>query len=183
MHSLIFQISNCPIVEDNYIGIDHVEAGEMASIDYCDEVEQSERKSVIDNLVNRTLPASMFTINPDGESLTYGGDFTEWCRQYVRSLHDKAMAINEANVFKYIGAAFQLQKAIVNPLATDILFVTDLTEGMGTAERSRQLMRIIGELQIGAKLYIGAILTITADTYDYEIYCRKNPDMGVMLSH
>ena len=158
MHSLIFQISNCPIAEDNYIGIDHVEAGEMASIDYCDEVEQSERKSVIDNLVNRTLPASMFTINPDGESLTYGGGFTEWCRQYVRSLHDNAMAINEANVFKYIGAAFQLQKAIVNPLATDILFVTDLTEGMGTAERSRQLMRIIGELQIGAKLYIGAIL-------------------------
>ena len=158
MHSLIFQISNCPIAEDNYIGIDHVEAGEMASIDYCDEVEQSERKSVINNLVNRTLPASMFTINPDGESLTYRGGFTEWCRQYVRSLHDKAMAINEANVFKYIGPAFQLQKAIVNPLATDILFVSDLTEGMGTAERSRQLMRIIGELQIGAKLYIGAIL-------------------------
>lgn len=158
MHSLIIQISNRPIAEDNYIGIDHVEAGEMASIDYCDEIEQSERKGVINNLVNRTLPAGMFTINPDGESLTYRGGFTEWCRKYVRSLHDKAMAINEANVFKYIGPAFQLQKAIVNPLATDILFVTDFTDGMGTAERSRQLMCIIGELQIGDKLYIGAVL-------------------------
>lgn len=39
MHSLIFQISDHPIAEDNYIGIDHVEAGEMASIDYCDRIE------------------------------------------------------------------------------------------------------------------------------------------------
>ena len=157
MHSLIFQISNCPIAEDNYIGIDHVEAGEMASIDYCDEVEQSERKSVIDNLVNRTLPASMFTINPDGESLTYGGGFTEWCRQYVRSLHDKAMAINEANVFKYIGAAFQLQKAIVNPLDSVDYYVTE-SDSYGTAERSRDLMLMVGRLEAGAKLYIGEVL-------------------------
>lgn len=90
MHSLIIQISDRPIAEDSYTGIDHVEAGEMASIDYCDEIEQSERKGVISNLVNRTLPAGMFTINPDGETLTYRGGFTEWCRQYVRSLHDKA---------------------------------------------------------------------------------------------
>lgn len=162
MHSLIIQISDRPIAEDSYIGIDHVEAGEMASIDYCDEIEQSERKGVISNLVNRTLPAGMFTINPDGETLTYRGGFTEWCRLYVRSLHEKAMAINEASVFKYIGPAFQLQKAIVNPLATDTLFVTDFADGMGTAERSRQLMQTIADLQIGAKLYIGAILNYHA---------------------
>lgn len=158
MHSLIFQISDRPIAEDNYIGIDHVEAGEMVSIDYCDRIESHERDNAICNFVGRTLPACMFTVNPDGKSLTYHGGFTEWNREYVRSLHDKAMTINEATVFKYVGPAYQLQKAIVNPLGTDILFVSDFADGMGTAERSRQLMRIIGELQIGDKLYIGAVL-------------------------
>lgn len=158
MHSLIFQISDRPIAEDDYIGIDHVEAGEMASIDYCDRIEHPERNNAIHNLVGRTLPSCMFSVNSDGKSLTYHGGFTEWNREYVRSLHDKATAINEATVFKYVGPAYQLQKAIVNPLGTDILFVTDFADGMGTAERSRQLMRIIGELQIGDKLYIGAVL-------------------------
>ena len=109
MHSLIFQISDRPIAEDNYIGIDHVEAGEMASIDYCDRIEQPERNNAIHNLVGRTLPSCMFTVNPDGKSLTYHGGFTEWNRKYVRSLHDKAISINEATVFKYVGPAYQLQ--------------------------------------------------------------------------
>ncbi len=158
MHSYIYQISQCPIGSVEYIGQDHIEAGEMASIDYCDEIEPSERMAALHNLVGRVLPAGMFTINPDGGSLTYQGGFTEWDREYVRSLLDKAASVNKANVFKYIGPAYQLQKAIVNPLGTDSLFVTDYADGIGTAERSRQLMRIIGGLQIGEKLYIGAIL-------------------------
>lgn len=35
MHSSIFQIAEHPIGTDEYVGIDHVEAGEMTSIDYC----------------------------------------------------------------------------------------------------------------------------------------------------
>lgn len=158
MHSYIYQISQFPIGSDEYIGQDHIEAGEMTSIDYCDELNQSERMAALHNLVGRELPACMFTINPDGGSMTYHGGFTEWNREYVRSLLDKAASVNETNVFKYIGPTYQLQKAIVNPLGADSLFVTDYADGIGTAERFRQLMRIMGELQIGEKLYIGAIL-------------------------
>lgn len=162
MHSYIYQIAEHPIGQDEYIGQDHIEAGEMASIDYCEEIEPSERMAALHNLVGRVLPACMFTINPDGKSLTYHGGFTEWNREYVRSLLGRAASVNEANVFKYIGPVYQLQKAIANPLNTDCIFVTDYCDGSGTAERSRELMRIIGELQIGEKLYIGAILNYHA---------------------
>lgn len=162
MHSYIYQISQYPIGKDEYIGQDHIVAGEMASIDYCEEIEPSEHMAALHNLVGRVLPACMVTINPDGTSLTYHGGFTEWNREYVKSLLVKATSVNETNVFKYIGPTYQLQKAIVNPLGTDSLFVTEYTDGIGTAERSRELMRIIGELQIGEKLYIGAILNYHA---------------------
>ena len=50
MHSTIFQIAEQPIGTDEYVGIDHVEAGEMTSIDYCREVSQSERAKLIKTL-------------------------------------------------------------------------------------------------------------------------------------
>lgn len=158
MHSLIFQISDRPIEADDHINIDLIEAGETVSIDYCMEIESDERNTAIIAFFERTFPQGMFTINPDEETVTYQGGFNEWNSGYIRSLIDKAKAVTEANVFKYAGAAYRLQQAIVNPLDTAILFVTDFTDGMGTAERSRSLMRLISELQIGAKLYIGAIL-------------------------
>ena len=65
--------------------------------------------------------------------------------------------INEENIMKWVGPAYQLQKAILNPLCTDALFVTDFSNGYGLAERSRELMTIIGNLEIGDKLYVGAV--------------------------
>lgn len=52
----------------------------------------------------------------------------------------------------------QLKKAIINPLGTDALFVTEFYGGAGTAERSADLMDIIARLKKGDRLYIGAIL-------------------------
>lgn len=158
MHSTIYQIAERPIRPDEYADVDNIEAGEMASIFYAREAEKSERAERIKILVERVLPKGMFTVSPDGETLTYKGGFTEWSRKYTASLLEKASVINETNVFKYIGPAFQLQKAIVNPLDTDCLFITTFCDCSGTAERSRELMRLIGNLQIGARLYIGAIL-------------------------
>ena len=158
MHSLIFQISDRPIEADAHINIGLVEAGETVSIDYCMKIEPNERKTAIFAFFERTFPQGMFTINPDEETVTYQGGFNEWNSGYVRSLIDKAKAVTEANVFKYAGAAYRLQQAIVNPLDSSVLFVTDFADGTATVERSRSLMRLISELQIGAKLYIGTIL-------------------------
>lgn len=158
MHSTIFQIATRPILPDEYVGIDNIEAGEMTSIFYCRETERSERAERINILVGRVLPKGMFSVSPDGETLIYKGGFTEWNRKYAASLVEKASVINDTNVFKYIGPAYQFQKAIVNPLDTDSLFITEFCDCSGTAERSRELMRLIGSLQIGARLYVGAIL-------------------------
>lgn len=158
MHSTIYQIAERPITPGEYIGIDHVSEGEAVSIDYCSEVGSEERAELIKALAMRVLPAGMFTVNPDGESLTYRGGFTEWRHEYTASFLEKANGIDETNIFKYVGPAYRLQKAIVNPLDTDNLFITSFAEGLGTAEKSRQLMREIGRLQIGESLYIGAVL-------------------------
>ena len=117
MHSTIFQIATQPIQPDEYVGIDNIEAGEMASIFYAREAEKSERAERIKILVGRILPAGMFVVSPDGETLIYKGGFTEW----------------------------------------KSLFVTTFYGSSGTAERSRELMRLIGGLQIGARHYVGAI--------------------------
>ena len=57
-----------------------------------------------------------------------------------------------------LGPAYQLQKAILNPLDTDALFITDFANCYGLAERSRELMTMIGNLQTGERLYIGAVV-------------------------
>ncbi len=158
MHSTIYQIAERPILPDEYVGADNVEAADMTMIDYCQEVSKEERAELIKALVERILPAGMFSLNPDGESLTYKGGFTEWSREYAATLHEKAAAIDETNLFKYVGPVYRLQKAIANPLATDALFITSIAGDSCFADRSRELMRLIGNLQIGARLYIGAIL-------------------------
>ena len=50
------------------------------------------------------------------------------------------------------------KKVIVNPLDTSSLFVTDFTHPDVKAERSIVLMRLIGCMVKGEKLYIGSVL-------------------------
>lgn len=137
MHSTIYQIAERPIQPDEYVGVYNIEAGEMASIFYAREAEKSERAERIKILVGRVLPKGMFAVSPNGETLIYKGGFTEWSRKYAATLLDKANFINETN-FKYIGPTYQLQKAIVNPLDTESLFITTFCDCSGTAERSRE---------------------------------------------
>ena len=73
MHSTIYQIAERPILPDEYVGADNVEAADMTMIDYFQEVSKEERAELIKALVERILPAGMFSLNPDGESLTYKG--------------------------------------------------------------------------------------------------------------
>lgn len=158
MHSNIFQISDRPIEADDIIGIDRVTAGDMASIDYTQEVSVAERKAKIRILVESILPKGMFALCEDGETIAYTGGFTEWRKSYISNIRAKAEDIDEGNVMKWIGPAYQLKKAILNPLDTNFLFVTDFCDGCGLAERSRELMILVGNLQAGERLYIGAVL-------------------------
>lgn len=157
MHSIIYQISNQPISKEEHIGVDHIEAGDMTSLDYAYESSEEERKENIRCLVEHILPKEMFSLNEDGETIVYQSGFAEWRKSYLDTIHTRMADINEENIMKWVGPAYQLQKAILNPLCTDALFVTDFSNGYGLAERSRELMTIIGSLEIGDKLYIGAV--------------------------
>lgn len=157
MHGIIYQISDSPIDRDNYIGVDTVSEGDMAGFDYLYDTTEEERRKQIQYLVEHTLPKGMFTIGTDGETLVYHGGFAEWRKTYLDLIRTRTEAINEENIMEWIGPAYQLQKAIVNPLDSVDYYVTE-SDSYGTAERSRDLMLMVGRLEVGAKLYIGEVL-------------------------
>jgi hypothetical protein len=155
MHSNIFQISTKPISKERYTNPDNFEGGDMTSLDYAYDIEAEQRSEIIRILAENILPKGMFTLNPDSETLTYNGGMAEWKKEYICNIHNKAKEVNEKNVMDWVGKAFHLQMAIVDPLDTAFLFIT---EEYASAERSRELMRLIDCLQEGEQLYIGAIL-------------------------
>lgn len=157
MHGIIYQISDSPIDRDNYIGVDTVSEGDMAGFDYLYDTTEEERRKQIQYLVEHTLPKGMFTIDTDGETIVYQGGFSEWRKTYLDLIRTRTEAINEENIMEWIGPAYQLQKAIVNPLDSVDYYVTE-SDSYGTAERSRDLMLMVGRLEAGAKLYIGEVL-------------------------
>ena len=157
MFSTIFQLSNRPIEKREYIGIEHVGQGDMVFMDYTCEIDNEDRKREIKNLAGRILPEGMFTLNAD-ETLAYNGGFTEWRKTYLDLIRKRTDALTEKNIMEGAGTAYHLQKAILNPLATDCLFITEFCDGHGTAERSRELMRLVETLAAGEKLYIGAVI-------------------------
>jgi len=157
MHSTIYQISTEPIAEKDYLRIDNIVAGEMASISYVSENNEDGRKFDIKCLVEHILPKGMFTFSDDN-SLTYNGGFTMWRKSHFDNIKGLSAQLTPANVMKWSGPIGQLKKAIVNPLGTDSLFVTEFYGGAGTAECSADLMDIVSELKKGDRLYLGAIL-------------------------
>ncbi|MBD5386345.1 hypothetical protein HDR70_00405 [bacterium] len=157
MHSFIFQVSTNPIHREDFINLDRINEGEIAYIEYVSELNETERKHRIKGIVENLLPKGMFTLNPDGESVTYKGEYTEWSKKYAEGIHDRANVINPSNLMKGTGYVWQLQKYTVNPLETDCLLVSAFYGGEGNAERSRSLMKIISDLTIGQKLYFGEV--------------------------
>lgn len=158
MHSLIIQISSEPIRKSEILKADDIQAGDMVSLDYAYDTDSNERKKIIRSLVSRTLPKGMFELNQDGETLTYKGGYAEWKNQYLNLIRTKTEALDTDNVMAWIGPAYQLRKAIVNPLDTDILFAIEFGEGYGVAEKSREFMYMLKDVDYGTQIYIGSIL-------------------------
>lgn len=157
MRGTIYQINTEHIDRDDYISVDTVSEGEMAGFGSLCETEEGKRSEIIRYLVERILPKGMFTIEADGETLVYQGGFEKWRKSYLDLIRVRTEAISEDNIMEWVGPAYQLQKAIVNPLDTSAYFVTE-SNRFGTAERSRDLMLLVGRLKEGARLFIGEIL-------------------------
>ena len=157
MHSTIYQVSTEPIAERDLLRIDNIVAGEMASISYVSENDEDGRNFDIKCLVEHILPKGMFTLS-DENTLTYNGGFNMWKKSHFDKIKALSAQLKPANVMKYSGPIGELKKAIVNPLGTAALFVTEFYGGSGTGECSADLMYMVSELRKGDKLYLGAIL-------------------------
>ena len=156
MHSIIFQISTKPIAEHDFLNIDLIEAGEMASISYVDNIDESERELNIKHLAENILPKGMFT-KSDNNTLIYNGGFNKWSKTQCDHIMTLSVQVTPSNVMKWMGPIGELKKAITNPLGTDTLFVTEFYRGSVTAECSADLMEMVSLLSKGDKLYIGTI--------------------------
>ena len=160
MYGKIFQIGIEPIKRDDYI--ETAVEGEMVVPFTCIyETEEENRKIFIQHLVEHVLPAGLFTIDSDGDTLTFQGGFDKWRDQYLELIRSKAADIDESNIMDWCGPVYQLQKAIANPFGGDTYFVSDYIGG-AVAVNSRDFMGMVKRLEPGAKLYIGAILSYHA---------------------
>lgn len=157
MHGTIYQIDIKPIEENDILRLDNIVAGEMASISYVYENNEEGRQFDIKSLIEHILPKSMFTLSEEN-TLTYNGGFNMWKKTHFDNIKSISAQLTPANVMKWNGPIGQIKKAIVNPLGTNALFVTDFYGGGGTAECSVDLMDMVSGMKRGDKLYLGAIL-------------------------
>ena len=157
MHSKIFQITENRVERDNFLDEDTLELGDGSFCDYCGNITQEDRREMIDCLVNHVLPMGMFQLAGDDE-MVYMGGADSWKGKWVDAIHDKAQLVNTENVLDWIGAAYQLEKELENPLHTDFRFYLSEENTQSYAEPSRELMKMVCALEKGARLYIGGVI-------------------------
>ena len=157
MHSKIFQITTTKVDKECYLNEDTLMQGDNSYFDYCDKIDEEERKYHIDILVNHILPKGMFEL-VDEDTIRYIGGAEKWKEEFVAGLRNKVEAVTPDTVQDWIGPVYQLEKYLKNPLETAYWFYTD-TEGMQSyAEQSYEFMREICGYEPGTLLYIGGVI-------------------------
>lgn len=158
MRAKVFQITLQRVDEDNILNEDTLTQGETGSdYDWCQEISKEDRKKAIRSLVENTLPKGMFSLVSDDE-MVYNGGLEEWKKEWVADVQKKAAEISTENIMQGCGAAWQLQKALENPLKTDNHFYLCEDNYQSYAEQSAELMRFINELEKGTHLFIGGVI-------------------------
>lgn len=154
MHGIIYQISASPIKPEHYASEDHIV---LSIADYCNRISENKRITLVKRLLS-ILPAGMFILNADGESLTYQGGMDEWKRGFISSIASLSQKIKPSSLFSWNGEANTIARLINNPLSTNTMFITETWEG-GSAEAqgSGCVMELIDTLQPGDILFIGPI--------------------------
>jgi hypothetical protein len=157
MHAKVYQITKRRVDKENYLNENTLTQGDSSDYDYCSEISEEERVESIDTLVNQILPKGMFTLVGSDELVFNGGNY-EWIHKWVDAIHKKSDEVTAENVTHWIGAAYQLQKVINNPLGTDSHFYLSESTTQTFAEPSAELMRMVCKLRKGERLYIGGII-------------------------
>lgn len=156
MHSSIFQISEMPIDKESYLNEDTLYQGEGSYYDYCANINDEGRREEIADLI-KTLPKGMFEL-VDDDTIRYNGGADKWKEEFVATLQEKAKEVTTENCTMWIGAVYQLEKYLKNPLDTDYQFYMDEQGITGYAEQSYDFLRTVSELEPGTLLYIGGVI-------------------------
>ena len=92
MHSKIFQITTTKVDKECYLNEDTLMQGDNSYFDYCDKIDEEERKYHIDVLVNHILPKGMFEL-VDEDTIRYIGGVEKWKEEFVAGLRNKVEAV------------------------------------------------------------------------------------------
>lgn len=157
MHAKVFQITRQRVDEENVLNENTLTQGDGSDYDYCTNISQRERMEMIEALVNGILPKGMFTMVGEDE-LIYQGGAKEWKQLWVDEIQKRAKMVTSENVTEWIGATYQLEKVIKNPLNTDSHFYLSEDSCQTYAETSNELMRFVCSLEEGNHLFIGGII-------------------------
>lgn len=157
MHGKIFQITEKKAGKYGYLNEDTLEQGDGHYYDFCSEIDDEQRKFHIDNLVNHILPKGMFDLVSEG-TIRYNGGADKWKEQFVSLIQSKAQQVTTDNCTEWIGAVYQLEKALKNPLATAYQFYMDEQGAECQAEQSYEFLRRVSLLEPGTLLYIGGVI-------------------------
>lgn len=164
MHSFVFELGKNPIKKENWLSDDSAydtilttlgsnAASEVASL------TEGERAEAITNLVCKWLPCEMFETNADG-TFTYTGGIEEWVRNvYIPRIKELASLIRPDKVFGLgVGSAYEVEKAIKNPLDLDSIFVINHGSYYSHAMRSGDFIEeFVKDLAPGDRIYVGAV--------------------------
>jgi len=157
MHSKIFQITVEKPSKDNFLNENTLEQGDGHYYDYCSEINEEDRKFHISNLIDGILPKGMFEL-VDDDTIRYNGGADKWKEEFVAALQEKAKEVTTENCTMWIGAVYQLEKYLKNPLDTGYQFYMDEQGITGYAEQSYEFLRTVSELEPGTLLYIGGVI-------------------------
>lgn len=157
----IFQVSSEPIDRDYWAFESDVReySYPICKIKYLSEIsdddddEYNERKKVIAKFVE-TL-GDVFTLNPDGQSMTYNGGVQQWKENYIQSLKDSVNALATDNVF--IGPKlWRLEHRLKYPEPMGHnLFIIDAA---CWADDSINFLSWVDCLNVGDTVYFGAVM-------------------------
>lgn len=154
MHNFIYQVSLQPINEDENINPEVLQEMNPGIMDYAYELDRNNQQSFLEQLV-KIFPNGMFAIGDGNKCLDYLGGFSEWHHEFCGEIN---AVVNSGMSLIPFESCDILNRYINNPLNTKDLFVFDFSERGGTAVRSIEAMRLISEMKVGDKLYVGAIL-------------------------
>lgn len=157
MHSKIFQITETRVDRDNYLNEDTLEQGNGHYYDYCSEIDEEERKFHIANLIEKSLPKGMFTLVGEN-TIRYNGGADKWKKEFVTAIQEKAQAVTVENCMMWIGAVYQLEKFLKNPLDLGYQFYMDEYGVNGYAEQSYSFLQTVSQFEPGKLLYIGGVI-------------------------